>query len=66
MITATVLALLPIVIVVGVATHELRIRRELQHHHHVLPEASLPEVDMNAPLDLAAATEACRISHIGF
>lgn len=54
MMTATALALLPVVIVVGIATHELRQLRKIR----VIPEASSQEVEMVAPFDLAAATEA--------
>jgi hypothetical protein len=57
MITATALALLPILIAVGIATHELRIWRQPRHLRG-FAESSLPEVDMNAAVDLAAATEA--------
>jgi hypothetical protein len=57
MITVTVLALLPIVIVVGITTRELRILRQLRHRC-VLHKTPLPEVDVNAQVDLGAVTEA--------
>jgi hypothetical protein len=44
LITATVLALLPVVIVVGVATHELRLWWRQLRHIRALPEASSREV----------------------
>jgi hypothetical protein len=44
MITAIVLAMLPVVIVVGIATRELRLWRRQLLNIRALPEASSPEV----------------------
>ena len=53
-----VLALLVVMVVVGVATHERRFWWGRLGSAGVLPEASSQEVNTNALSDLAAATEA--------
>ena len=57
MITATALAVLAIVIVLGIAGHKLRIWPRPPRLRGLPPE-SLPEAHPAAPADLAAATEA--------
>jgi hypothetical protein len=54
----TVLGLLVVMLVVGVATRERRLRWRQLGNGGVLPEASSREGIINARFDLAAATEA--------
>ena len=58
MIAATVLALLPVVIVVGIAMHELRPWWRQLQDIRALSRRLRARSKMNTPFDLAAATEA--------